>query len=364
MRVAIAGGGTAGHVNPALALAMALEGSQSFFVGTERGVESQLVPAGGFELETIDVAGFDRARPWSLVPTGWRAVRAVRQAVRVLRRLRPQVVVGMGGYVSLPVCFAAATMRIPVLLHEQNIVLGLANKVCKPLARKIAVSFPETMRAAGDKAVDTGNPVLPHIAQLNISEARARGYGVFDLDPALKTILIFGGSLGAARINAAGAGLPARWHDRSDLQVLHITGRSAYEKIRESAASTSGLLRYRALPYVEDMGAAYAVADLALCRGGATTVAELTVIGVPAIIVPYPHHRDRQQELHAEALESAGAAKVLTDADTTTDSTATLIDSLISDPEALESMRNRASAYGRPRAAEALAALVRQVAGS
>jgi UDP-N-acetylglucosamine--N-acetylmuramyl-(pentapeptide) pyrophosphoryl-undecaprenol N-acetylglucosamine transferase len=360
MRVAIAGGGTAGHVNPALALAAALEGDEVVFLGTARGAEATLVPAAGYPLETIEVRGFDRARPASILAVGWVALGAVAAAVRVLRQLKPAVMVGMGGYVSLPACFAARVLRIPVVLHEQNIVLGLANRVCRPLAARLALSFAETL-GASRRAVVVGNPVSPMIASADHAAERARGLERFDLDPARRTLLTFGGSQGARRINDATEELARLWAGRADRQLVHVAGRAAATPARASDRGRAGLV-YRRVAFVERMVEAYAVADLALCRGGATTVAELLAMGLPAIIVPYPHHRDRQQERHALVLERAGAAVVMQDSEASAERVAAAADPLLSDDAELARMRGAARALAIPDAAERLAAVVREAA--
>lgn len=317
-----------------------------------------MVPAAGYDLAHIDVGGFDRAKPLSFPATAGRAAGAVGKARRLLRELRPDVVVGMGGYVSLPVSLAAASRQIPLVLHEQNIVFGLAHRVTRPFARKVAVSFEETLKEAGKKGVWTGNPVSPDIVNADISVERARAHGSFDLDPSRRTILVFGGSLGAKKVTDAALGLATHWTDRTDVQVLHILGRRGGEV---AAPVTDGLI-YRTVAYVDRMIEAYAVADIAVCRGGASTVAELTVVGVPSIIVPYPHHRDRQQERHARVLEGAGAADVLLDQDTSTETLASGIDRLLAEPARLESMRAAGRSLGRPTAAADLADIVRTVA--
>lgn len=364
MKVVIAGGGTAGHVNPAIALASAFEEAEVTFVGTTEGAEATLVPGAGFPFETVDVRGFDRARPASLVTTGVRAVKAAGDARRCLRRLSPDVVVGMGGYVSLPVCLAARAGRTPVVLHEQNIVLGLANRVCKPIAKRIAVSFEETLGAAGPRGVLVGNPVGSDIAGIDREADRKRGHESFDLDPRRKTVLVFGGSQGAQRVNQAAIGLTSMWANRDDLQVLHIAGRIESGSFLEQARQRlgSGVLIYRVVGYVERMVEAYAVADVALCRGGATTVAELGVVGLPSVIVPYPYHRDRQQERHGRVLERAGAAVVLADDETTSDRVAAELGRLLDDESMLAEMRKGALRTGRPDAARRLARVVTEVA--
>jgi len=362
VNVVIAGGGTAGHVNPAIAVAGALTGSDVTFIGTAQGSEARLVPESGRRLETVDVRGFDRSRPWSIVPTGAVAARAVLSARRLLGALKPDVVLGMGGYVSLPACIAARSLRIPVALHEQNIVLGLANRTCKPLARKVAVSFQDTLPKVGNKGVFTGNPVKREFIGVDMNAARRRALDAFDLEGHRKTLLVFGGSQGAQTINEAAAGLANLWGDSDDRQVLHITGRAHEEAIRERAGDAGGM-PYRVLGYVTDMVAAYAVADLALCRGGATTIAELGVMGVPAIIVPYPHHRDRQQEHHGHVLERAGAAVTVPDAGATTVEIARIAERLLDDDERLGRMHKASLDMGRPDAADNVAAVLEEVAG-
>jgi UDP-N-acetylglucosamine--N-acetylmuramyl-(pentapeptide) pyrophosphoryl-undecaprenol N-acetylglucosamine transferase len=362
MRVAIAGGGTAGHVVPALALAHALEGDEVLFLGTDAGAESWLVPQAGFDLEIIDVAGFDRARPWQLPAVAVRALGATRVARRLLAARGVDVCVGMGGYVSLPACYAARSLKIPVVLHEQNIVLGLANKVAKPFARHVAVSFEETLADAGDHAVMVGNPVSPELAVMDIATERKRGWERWGLDPTRKTLLVFGGSQGAARLNDAAAGLAELWAENRDVQLLHISGSRAQEREVPGDPEPGGRLIYRRIPFVERMVEAYAVADLAVCRGGATTVAELCSAGLPAIIVPYPFHRDRQQERHAEVLEAAGAAVVLGDGDATAAAIAECVSRLLADPHGLETMAKAAASLSRPDAALRLASLVREAA--
>jgi len=317
-----------------------------------------MVPAAGFPLELIEVVGFDRAKPLALPAVGVRAAGAVRGSRRLLRRLAPDVVVGMGGYVSLPVSVAAASARVPLVLHEQNIVFGLAHKVTKRFAARVAVSFEETLADAGKKGVWTGNPVQPDLVRPDLGAERARALATFGLDDARRTVLVFGGSLGAKRITDAALGLGGLWSEREDVQVLHILGRRGGDV---EVGATERLI-YRTVPYVQRMVEAYAVADVAVCRGGASTVAELTAVGLPAIIVPYPYHRDRQQERHARVLEAAGAAVVLSDEDTTSDVLAAELDALLADRARLDGMAGAARSLGKPDAAQALADLVREVA--
>ncbi len=362
MKVVIAGGGTAGHVNPAVALAKALSRHETVFIGTLSGAEAALAPAAGFPLEPIDVRGFDRSRPLSLLTAGARAIGAVAAARRILKRIRPAVVVGMGGYVALPVCFAARSLRMPVVLHEQNIVFGLTNRICKRFAKRVAVSFEETLAEAGSAGVNTGNPVVPEIADMDVEQERKSGMERFELDDSRLTLLVFGGSQGALRINEATIELARLWAGKQDRQVVHISGASEAAQVEGDRGAPDGALIFRSVGFVDRMAEAYAVADLALCRGGATTVAELGAVGLPAVIVPYPFHRDRQQELHGKSLERVGAAVVVFDSDATAERLAAVMEPLFSDPAGLETMKTSAEEFGRPDAADRLARVVEEAA--
>lgn len=361
MKVVVAGGGTAGHVNPALALAAELAGEVVFF-GTASGAEARLVPAAGFPLRYVAIRGFDRSRPQTLPLVAGRAAAAVWNTRRDLERERADVVVGMGGYVSLPLCMAAATLRVPVVLHEQNIVLGLANRVCKPLARSVAVSFAETLAQAGRRGVYVGNPVRAEVRRFDRATARRRGLSRFELEEGRKTLLVFGGSQGAESLNRAAIGLLREWRGRDDIQVLHIAGPAHRDRYAAEVADSKSNLLYRVVDFVDPMTDAFGVADLTVCRGGATTVAELGVIGLPAIVVPYPYHRDRQQELHARALERLGGALVVPDRELTPERLAAAV-TILDDAEMLGTMREAMRRFGRPDAAEALAEVVEGAAG-
>ena len=352
MNVVIAAGGTAGHVNPAVAVARAMPLETITFIGTERGLEADVVPEAGFELDPIDIVGFDRARPARLPMVGVKALAAIGAARKLLAQRDAEVVLGMGGYVSLPVALAARSSSIPLVLHEQNIVLGLAHKVSKPFARYMAVSFEETLPSAGERAVFTGNPVLPEIADFDRLATREAGHGRFGLDPNKRTVLVFGGSLGARTLNAAAPALAQRWRDRDDVQILHISGRSSVTETGSEA-----LPNYHRVDYTKEMAEVYAVADLGICRGGATTVAELAAVGLPSVIVPYPHHRDRQQQRHAEVLVRAGAAVMVLDEDATPERLGEVVEGLGNDT--LAAMGESARSLARPDAALQVADLVR-----
>ena len=357
MKVVIAAGGTAGHVNPALALAHALDGDDVSFVGTDRGLETRIVPEHGFALRTIEVVGFDRAKPLAFPAVALKALGAIRRSRALLAEIEPDVVVGMGGYVSLPVALAARSRSVPIVLHEQNIVFGLANRVTKRFARRVAVSFEDTLAEAGPGGVHTGNPVAADLATFDRTAARSEAFERLELDPGRRTAIVFGGSLGARTLNDAAIDLAELWRNRTDVQILHISGRGGSATPDRPEVSPV----YRQTDYIDDMKLAYAVADLAICRGGASTVAELCVAGVPSVIVPYPHHRDRQQERHGRVLEVAGAAVVIDDREASADRLAATFDELVAS-DRLEAMAEAARALGRPDAAADLARVVREAA--
>jgi len=367
VKATLAGGGTAGHVFPALALGRELadRGVDVEFVGTAAGPEGDIVRAAGFpfrEAEAVAVAG---RGPLSKASVPWRLYRAITSCLPLVER--SDVVVGMGGYVSVPAVAAAIRLRRPVVLHEQNSVPGLANRWLARPARLVALSFAETARSFPRRVRTevTGNPVREEIAAVRDQRAVLAKEAVreLDLEEGRRTVLIFGGSQGARRINDAATGAIERLRDRDDLQIVFAAGPRNLEAVRDALPTTDGLV-VRLFPFVDRMDLALAAADLAVCRSGATTVAEITCAGVPAILVPYPHHKDRQQELNARILQRDGAAVVLSDEDLTAELLAGRIDDLLTDGARLQRMGARAELLGRPDAAAALADAIEREAAA
>ncbi len=363
--VVIAAGGTAGHVYPGLALADAIRrsntGAQIAFVGTPRGIERDSVPAAGYDLELIDVV------PWArtlgakryLAPASLAAATARTRSL--LGRLRPRAVVGMGGYASLPVVLAARSKRIPTLLHEQNAVPGIANTVGSRVVRRVALTFEESRKhfPRAETRV-TGNPIRRSIATLDRAASRAEGLRAFGLDPQRKTVLVMGGSLGAARLNEATVELAQRWRDRTDVQMLIAAGRAHGEALRERTRDAGPAIHV--VDYFDKVELAYAAADVALCRAGAATVAEVAAVGLPSVLVPYPYARGNHQELNARALERAGGARVVLDADATAERLAAMVEPLLAEAGELSRMGDAAKRFGKPEAAEDLAAWTLEIA--
>ncbi|HEX9776269.1 MAG TPA: undecaprenyldiphospho-muramoylpentapeptide beta-N-acetylglucosaminyltransferase [Actinomycetota bacterium] len=358
--VVIAAGGTGGHVLPGLAVADEVRAmrpdARVSFVGVERG-ERAMVPTGyGFHSTA--------ARPFDGGAQAARAagalVVATAQARRILRDERASVVLGMGGYPSIPAVIAARTSRVPALVHEANAVPGLANKLCARFTPNVAAAFPGTS-IAGRAARTVGMPLRASILELDREAARREANAAYNLDPGRTTILAFGGSLGAARLNEAVARLVHEWRDRTDVQVLWGTGRDHEAAAR--ARLPDGALVVRCLGFLERMDLAYAAADLVVARAGASTVFELAAVGLPSILVPLPVARAREQDANAAALVRLGAARVISD-ERIVERLAREADELNGDPLAREAMSAAATRLARPGAARALASWTLELAGA
>ena len=362
MRIVIGGGGTAGHVFPALAVARVLadrHGAEVHFVGTTTGLEATLVPAAGYSFTAVEARPFVR----KLSPAAVKAPIALLRSVRECRALvaDADVVLGMGGYASGPVVVAALRSRRPVVLHEQNAVPGLANRLFSRFARTTALSFEEAEghlpRRA--RAVVTGNPVREEIRRVSSEREALAKEAVRDLEreEGRRTVVVFGGSQGALHLDRAVVGTCTLLRDRADLQLLVLTGRAHHEAIA-SAIPAGGSLLVRTLPFLDRMELAYAVAGLVVARAGATTIAEVTACGVPALLVPYPYATGHHQEANARAVQRAGGASVLLDDQLSPSVLAERVLSVVDHRERLEAMAERSAAFGRPDAAGRVADLV------
>lgn len=363
--VAIAAGGTAGHVNPALALAeeLSARGLEVLFFGQPQKLEGRLVPEAGFELSPLRVSGLDRSRPWTAVSALLRLARARRVVDEVFRdRPRPAAAVGFGAYVEVPLLGWCHDHGVPYAIHEQNSVVGLANRMMAAHARAICVAYPQAAEALVELAgpttevVETGNPVRASIVAGDGARARER-HGI---PPTAQLLVVFGGSLGARSINETMASIASRLlaHHPS-LHVIHGTGREGFEAA-EAALSLDGSMasRWHLEPYLDDMGDVLAAADLAVCRAGASSVAELAAAHVPAVLVPYPHATADHQTTNARWLADAGCAIVVPDDELQTPGFAETLDGLLGDGSRLEAMAASAAALGGERAAARLADVV------
>lgn len=350
---------------PALAVADRFSAApdEVLFVGTPNGLEAKLVPDAGVRFRGLAAAGFDRARPWTLVTSTATLAVSTLTAVRWLADFRPDVVIGFGGYVSIPVGLAALVRRVPLVLHEQNSVPGMANRFLARWARRIGVTYGESARLLphSERAEATGNPVRPAVLSADRSAGR-EGLGV-SADATL--LLVFGGSRGARHLNSALVGLRDRLLALEGLQIIHVTGAAEVDAVRAALDAAGGDAdgRWRVVDYITDMGSALAASDLVVARAGATSIAEITALGLPSVLVPYPYATDDHQTKNARTLVEHGAAELIADSDIDDERFGDIVVGLLSDPTRRATMAAASRALGRPDAAVRVAALARDAAG-
>lgn len=363
----VAGGGTAGHVLPGIAIGHALVAlghppETIRFVGSERGIERRLVPEAGFPLTVLPGRGIQRKLTFDNVGAIVGLLRAMGQAFTLVRRARPRVVVALGGYASVPAALAAWVLRVPIVVAEQNAVPGAANRLVARVARASAVSFPDTDLP---RAVVTGNPVREAVRVVDRARDRSAARQKLGIDDDRLFVVAFGGSLGARRINDAVLGAAERWHDRGDLALRHVIGERDWPRFERraqqlAAQSGPGRLQYQPVMYEDDMPTVYAAADLAVCRSGATSVAELAAVGLPSVLVPLPGAPGDHQTANARALVDADAAVLVPDAQLDAVRLATEAERLLGEPDLLARMASNARAIARSDAGERVARLVEE----
>lgn len=356
--VLIMAGGTGGHVYPALAVAdyLRARGVPLYWLGTRHGLEAQVVRHNDFRLMTIHIGGL-RGKGiggWLLAPL--RLSIAIMQAIVVIARCRPGVVLGMGGFVSGPGGIAAWLLRIPLLIHEQNAVAGLTNRLLAPLARTVMEGFPGAFRDR-DRVQTTGNPVRAEIGRLPLPAQRLAGR-----DDKVMRLLILGGSQGARYLNHCVPSALRRLGGQPAIEVWHQTGAEHLEPTRGLYAGVA-IRSLKLVPYIEDMTSAYAWADLVLCRAGASTIAELCVAGLASILVPYPHAVDDHQTANARHLGEAGCALVVPESRLEEATLAGLLRELSEGRRRLLDMAEKARHLGRPDATRLVGDLCLEAAG-
>ena len=353
MRVLVAGGGTAGHIEPALNLADEMrrrdERTEVIALGTSRGLEVALVPARGYELELISAVPMPRKPNLDLFKLPKRLRRAIHETRAIIEEHDIDVVVGFGGYVSIPAYFAARK-NVPFVVHEANARAGIANRIGARFANAVAECIPGSL----PNAVVTGNPLRQTIAHLDRDALRERARQHFGISSEKRVVLVFGGSLGAQTLNRV-VGEVVNQGILGDTVILHSFGNK-----NEAPAPVSD--RYVALPYIDQMDLAYAAADFVICRSGAMTVAELTAVGLPACYVPLAHGNG-EQSLNAVPVVAAGGGVVIDDAQFTAQFVQETLVPLLGDPQQLSAMAHSARSVGMPDAAERLADLVESVVG-
>lgn len=349
----VAGGGTGGHLFPGLAVAENLrvgQGDDVLFVGSAFGIEARVIPRTAFPFRALTIRGLRGRGLRGILQLAWQQPIAIWSAWRIVGEFGTQVVLGVGGYASFPIVFAAWLRRIPSVLLEQNAHPGLANRVLSRIARRVCTTFPEAEAYLPTaKVVLTGNPVRP------FPQRGATAAGGF-------TLLVFGGSQGARRINeAVCAAAPALAAAIPGLRIIHQTGRDDLERTQQQYRAAH--IDAEVLGFIDDMGSAYARADLIVCRAGATTLAELTALGKPAILVPYPYAADDHQRANAEVMVQGGAARMVLDKDLSAEGLIEHVTSLAAGRRELEAMGASARTMARPDAAQQVVAICREVVG-
>ncbi|MFL6206497.1 MAG: undecaprenyldiphospho-muramoylpentapeptide beta-N-acetylglucosaminyltransferase [Acidimicrobiales bacterium] len=354
----VTGGGTAGHVLPALAIADALVAAghpreSIHYAGAERGIEARLVPPTGYPLTLMPLRGFQRRLTVANLGALVDLLRSVVRAFTLLRRLRPSVVIAVGGYASGAVGLAAVLRRVPIVVAEQNLVPGAANRLLARFAKASAVSFAGTPLP---RAVTTGNPIRAEISSLDPERDRAQAKRAFGVAADRSLVLVFGGSLGALRINEATVEAARIWSARGDLTLHHVVGRRDWDAI-SAMPVPEGALERRLVPYEERMPLALAAADVAVCRSGSSACFELAAAALPAVLVPSPYVTADQQTGNAQILVDGGAAVLVPDDELDGPRLVAEVDGILSDPQRRQRMAASARGLARPDAASAIARL-------
>lgn len=348
--IVMAGGGTGGHLFPALALALEFKrtdpGIAITFAGAKGGLEEKIVPAMGYPLRLLDVEGIKRKRGLEKAKALAKAARSSIKAIGMLREIRPDGVIGCGSYSSAPMVAAARLLGIKTAILEQNALPGLTNKILGKTVDRIYISFEESRpHFPGGRAILTGNPVRRDIIE--------RG-AEFDGRKEKFTVLVFGGSQGAVAVNTAFLDATEYLTDIwNGLRVIHQAGAEGIDSVR--AAYRRKNLKAETHVFIDDMAAAYADADLVVCRAGATSIAEITALGLASVLIPYPFAADDHQTVNAECLASRGAAVMMAQDRLTGNSLAAVIRRLYSSPKELKAMMSASRFMGRPKAAEEIA---------
>lgn len=363
MNIIISAGGTAGHVNPALAVADELRqrGHYIHFVGTPNHIEARLAEQAGFDFTGFTVSGFDKAHPLTIVTSGARLLRASHAAKKLFKKHRPDAVVTFGAYVSIPVGRAAFEMGVPLIIHEQNSVPGMANEYLARHASVIAVTYPESVSALGghEEPVVVGNPVRASFETISKEEARE----ALGLPQDALVLLVMGGSLGARHVNEALTKMKDRLLSMEGLHVIHSTGELDYERVVEDLGLTDEEReRWRVSPYIDSMNEVLSASDLVISRAGASSVAEIMTVGLPAILIPYPYARGDHQTLNAQSIVNAGAARIIADDQVESEAFSDSVIELLEDADTRDTMAQACRSLSGSDARKRLADMVEQAA--
>ncbi|WP_250672744.1 undecaprenyldiphospho-muramoylpentapeptide beta-N-acetylglucosaminyltransferase [Paraclostridium ghonii] len=353
MKVLLSGGGTGGHVYPAIAIANKIKeenpDAEIVFVGTEKGIESEIVPKYGYELKTVTVQGFKRKIDFDNVKRVFKLFKGLEQSRRIVKKFKPDVVIGTGGYVSGPVLFNASMNKVPAIIHEQNSFPGVTNKILAKMVTKVLTSFedshvrfPEETRR---KLVLTGNPVRKEILISKKSSARRK----LGIQEDKKMVLCYGGSGGSRKINDS-MKLVIRNLVNEDVAFIYATGKNFYDGFIKDINDLQLKQYQKVVPYLEDMASALAACDMVIGSAGAISLAEITALGKPSIIIPKAYTAENHQEYNAKSIESKGAGIAILEKNLTAESLNDTVFKLLGDRELLIDMANASKEIGKPEA--------------
>lgn len=361
MRLLVSGGGTGGHIYPALALIERLKqvepDTKVLYVGTTRGLENKIVPAAGIPLKTLHTQGFKRSLSLENFKTMYLFLKSVHDAKKIIRDFKPDVVLGTGGYVSGSVLFAAAKMHVPTVIHEQNSVVGITNKFLSHYVDEIAIAFDAARtQFPASKVHMTGNPRAQQVAANANSDYSWTNDGLSDDKP---TMMIFGGSQGAPKINQSVIGAIPEFNQRN-YQVIFATGQKRYQKVMEQLKDVQIGDNVKVVPYIPDMPKKLPKVDMLVSRAGATTIAEITALGIPTILIPSPYVTANHQVKNAQALVKKGAAAMILEDQLDARTLLVQADKIMNNPEVREKMAKASQNIGKPNAADLLIKVLKQ----
>lgn len=367
MKVIVTGGGTGGHIYPALAVAERvltdIPDSEVLYIGSEDGLENQIVSSTEIPFKTISAKGLPRKLSPALFKAAFTSSKGVLEANRYIKEFQPDLVIGTGGYVCGPTVLMASKNHIPTLIHEQNAYPGITNKMLAPLVSKVLISYPEAKGyfKRAKEIIQTGLPVRKDISLVS----REEGCKKFNLNPDMKTILITGGSRGARTINRVCALALPTILSHPDVQVIFVTGKAGYVEtsllLKDVDLSKASEERLRFLDYTHHMPHALAAADVVIGRAGATFLAEIAVRGVPGILVPYPYASENHQKHNAQAVIDAGGAEMILDDDFTVPKLMSTLERFLNDPVYYKEKKVHMEALARPQALGDIMAIIKEI---
>lgn len=365
MRYLITGGGTGGHIYPALAIANEIKrkdkSAEILYVGTEKGLESELVPKEGFQFKTIRVKGMPRKINKESFIALKELLHGLNDAKKIIKEFKPDVVVGTGGYVCGPVVYMAKKMNIPALIHEQNAFPGITNKILSRYVDKVAVTFDEAKKyfKYPDRVVNTGNPIRKEILEID----KEKAYKALDIDKDIPFILSFGGSGGQKKLNDAIYYFIKEAIEKKDVQIIHVTGKRFYDDFMAQLKKDNIDLNknIRVFPYFYQIPEAVNIASLVITSSGAITLAEISAVGAPSILIPKSYTAENHQEYNARAFENKGASILVLEKDIKEDAFSDIIYSVVKDKKRLAQMASHSKELGKTDASERIVELINTI---